>query len=499
MGTPQGKKMTPKKGQLAAYDRRSPSKISKSQKTPKLNKLKTPTSTPRATAYTHKLPTGEQKKGNGRVTGRSLIMWNRPRMTEKLLLHMHYECARHKINIPWDAIAHRLRPGSSGQAILQHVGRVRKELLAEGHMVPPPAHKSSPSTPYDPTVRGYVRDPTSDDKLATRSVGFDEKLDDAKINLPDAFDALDEGEDDSFTEANGELFTEADDELFTDNGELFTPEADANVTVLEDDIPLPVTPTPIRHAAPRQPVSATPVSATPVSITPMSTTQYNLKPQSFQQGNVVAAQQLELFGSNLFTNITPPNFLLNSTEGLQPMGIQNPLAFANDTQLLMGGANLFDPFTLQPLIKPSHEQISPCGQSPLGQIPYPFFTGNQLNLQYGGYYNLPQPGFNNLAQPGFIPHAPVGFTMPPTPPPALYKAEDKVEPVSSPTANNHRGISVSPVSSPVAAQLPTLQLETLQPVIESPEQQLDEATPVHPYSDDFVGHELLLEFLANSE
>lgn len=77
MGTPQGKKVTPKKGQTAAYDRRSPSKILKAQMTPKINKLKTPTSTPRETAYTHKLPTGEQKKGNGRVTGRSLIMWNR--------------------------------------------------------------------------------------------------------------------------------------------------------------------------------------------------------------------------------------------------------------------------------------------------------------------------------------------------------------------------------------------------------------------------------------
>ncbi|KAL7963605.1 hypothetical protein V8C34DRAFT_310530 [Trichoderma compactum] len=460
MGTPQGKKITPKKGQTAAHDRRSPSKILKAQMTPKIDKLKTPTSTPRDTAYTHKLPTGEQKKGNGRVTGRSLIMWNRPRMTEKLLLHMHYECIRHKVNIPWDAIAHRLRPGSSGQAILQHVNRVRKELLAEGHMVPPPAHKTSPSTPYDPTIRGYVRDPTSDDKLATRSVGFDEKLDDAKINLPDALDALDEGEDDSFTEANGELFT---------------PEADANVIVLEDDIPLPVTPTPVRHAAPRQPVSAT---------------QYSLKPQSLQQGHVAATQQIELFDSTLFANITPPNFLLDSTEGLQPMGIQNPIVFSNEAQLLMGGASLFDPFTPQPLIKPSHEQISPCGQSPLGQVPNPFFMGNPLNLPYGGYYNL--------TQPGFIPNAPLGFTMPPTPP-ALYKAEEKVEPVSSPTANNHRGISVSPVSSPIAAQLPTLQLETLQPVIESPEQQLDEATPAHPYSDKFVGHELLLEFLANSE
>ncbi|KAL7781976.1 hypothetical protein V8C43DRAFT_319372 [Trichoderma afarasin] len=469
MGLPE-MKTTPKKSQTAAHDRHTPSKVMKSQKTPKVDKLKTPGSTPRETAYTHNLPTGEQKKGNGRVSGRSLIMWNRPRMTEKLLLHIHYECVRHKVNIPWDAISHRLRPGSSGQAILQHVNKLRKELLAEGHMVPPPAHKNSPSTPYDPTVRGYVRDPTSDDKHATRSVGFDEKLDDAKINLPDAFDAMDEGEDEFFPEANGD--------------ELCTPESDDNVIVLEDDIPLPVTPTPVRHAAPRPSVSA-------------SATQYNLNAQSIQQDNVAATQQLDLFDNNLFADITPPNFVLNNTEGLQPMGVQNPIAFNNEAQLFMGGANLFDPFTTQPLVKPSHEQISPCGQSPLGNVPNSFFMGNPRGLQSGGFYNnIAQHNF--MAQSNFMAQPPFGFAMPPTPP-ALFNPEDKEEPQSSPAANEHRGISVSPVSSPVAAQLPTFQPETLQPEIESPEQQLDEATPALPFSDDFVGHDLLLKFLAAAE
>ncbi|QYT01388.1 hypothetical protein H0G86_008429 [Trichoderma simmonsii] len=469
MGAPE-LKTTPKKNQTAALDRRTPSKVLKSQRTPKVNELKTPGSTPSETAYTHNLPTGEQKKGNGRVTGRRLIMWNRPRMTEKLLLHIHYECVRHKVNIPWDAISHRLHPGSSGQAILQHVNRLRKELFAEGHMVPPPAHKNSPSTPYDPTVRGYVRDPTSDDKRATRSVGFDEKLDDAKMNLPDAFDAMDEGEDEFFLEANGD--------------ELCTPEADDNVIALEDDIPLPVTPTLVRHAAPRPSVSA-------------SATQYSLNAQNIQQDNVAATQQLDLFDNNLFADITPPNFVLNSTEGLQPMGVQNPIAFTNEAQLLMGGANLFDPFTTQPLVKPSHEQISPCGQSPLGKVPNSFFMGNPYNFQSGGFYNnMAQPNF--MAQSNFMAQPPFGFAMPPTPP-ALFNPEDKEEPQSSPAANEHRGISVSPVSSPVAAQLPTFQPETLQPEIESPEQQLDEATPALPFSDDFVGHDLLLQFLATAE
>lgn len=292
MGTPQAKK-TPSKGRTAAQDRRSPSKILKAEQTPKSDKIKTPSSTPRDTNYTHNLPTGEQKKGNGRVSGRSLIMWNRkliasrvpsfkfslqytnsptrPRMAEKLILHLHYECVRHKVNIPWDSIAHRLRPGSSGAAVLQHVHRLRKELLAEGHMVPPPAQKASPSTPFDPTVRGYVRDPTSDDKHATRPVGFDEKMDDAKINLPDALDALEEGDGEDFI--------------------------DANVTFLEDEIQLPVTPTPVRHAAPRRPVSAP---------------HYRTKSQNFQHENGEDSQRL--IDSNSFTDISPPSFMLNHTE-----------------------------------------------------------------------------------------------------------------------------------------------------------------------------------------
>ncbi|EHK24463.1 uncharacterized protein TRIVIDRAFT_199076 [Trichoderma virens Gv29-8] len=468
MGTPQGKKTTPKKGQTAAHNRRSPSKALKAEQTPNLDKLKTPSSTPRETAYTHNLPTDEQKKGNGRVTGRSLIMWNRPRMAEKLLLHIHYECARHKVNVPWDAIAHRLHPGSSGQAVLQHVNRLRKELLSEGHMVPPLAHKTSPSAPYDPTIRGYVRDLTSDDKLATRSVGFDEKLDDAKINLPDALDALEEDDGDFFTEAIGEV----------------SAEANADFTVLEDDIQFPVTPTPVRHAAPRRPVS---------------TPHYSMKPQSLQQVNTEATQQL--FDPNLFANISPPNFLLDSIEGFQPMGIQTPATFANESQLLMGGDNLFDPFITQPLIKPSHGQISPSGQMslaqmplaqmPLGQMPLdqvqqPFFMGNPFSAQLAGY--------SNLVQSSFMPHPPYGFTMPPTTP-TLFKTEQKEEPLSAPVANNDRGISVSPVSSPIAAQLPPFQPETLQPVIESPEQ--NEVTAENPYADDFAGHELLLEFLAS--
>ncbi|KAG6011663.1 hypothetical protein E4U54_007964 [Claviceps lovelessii] len=147
--------------------------------------------TPRTARYSHRLPTDEQRKGNGRVAGRSLIMWNRPRMAEKLLLHIQYECSRHKINMPWDAIAHRLHPGSSGQAVCQHIHRLRRELVAEGHLVPPPLHKSGSFV--DPQIRGYTRQNVDTNDLeTTRPVTFDERLDDPKLNLPDAANLSDE-------------------------------------------------------------------------------------------------------------------------------------------------------------------------------------------------------------------------------------------------------------------------------------------------------------------
>ncbi|CCE28257.1 related to RNA-binding protein cabeza [Claviceps purpurea 20.1] len=152
---------------------------------------KTKDDTPRTARYSHRLPTTEQRKGNGRKSGRSLIMWSRPRMAEKLLLHIQYECSRHKITLPWDAIAHRLHPGSSGQAVCQHIHRLRRELVAEGHLVPPPPQKAGSFV--DPDIRGYTRQNVdSNDLETTRAVTFDERLEDAKLNLPDAVNLSDE-------------------------------------------------------------------------------------------------------------------------------------------------------------------------------------------------------------------------------------------------------------------------------------------------------------------
>lgn len=110
-------------------------------------------------------------------------------MAEKLMLHLHYECTRHKVAIPWDTIAHRLHPGSSGAAVVQHINRLRKELVSEGHLVPPVAQKPGTSSATDPNIRGYIReDMHGEDRESVRPVYFGEKVDDAKFNLPDAFD-----------------------------------------------------------------------------------------------------------------------------------------------------------------------------------------------------------------------------------------------------------------------------------------------------------------------
>ncbi|KAI6360115.1 hypothetical protein MCOR25_006823 [Pyricularia grisea] len=143
-------------------------------------------------------PHGAQKSANGRNEGRSLIMWGRPRMIEKVMMHLQYECSRHKIELPWDAIAHRLHPGSTGGAVVQHLGRLRSQLIVEGHLVPPPMQKPGSRAQVDPWVRGYVRKDqdakvcfkTGNEAFETRAVRFDEKLDDRHFNIPDAVDVI---------------------------------------------------------------------------------------------------------------------------------------------------------------------------------------------------------------------------------------------------------------------------------------------------------------------
>ncbi|CAG9979473.1 unnamed protein product [Clonostachys byssicola] len=195
MGSKTAKRTPAKDGRSPIATRRSASKSLKAEQTPSPSPAKSASSrnrTPRS-AFTHRPPTAEERKSNGRVPGRNLIVWGRPRMAEKLLLHMQYELARHKIQVPWDYVAHRLHPGSSGAAIVQHLNRIRRELVAKGHLVPPATSRNGAVHPEstDPTVRGYVReDMDGEDKESVRPVRFDEVMDDRKFNLP-SMDNLD--------------------------------------------------------------------------------------------------------------------------------------------------------------------------------------------------------------------------------------------------------------------------------------------------------------------
>ncbi|TPX13200.1 uncharacterized protein E0L32_006400 [Thyridium curvatum] len=139
--------------------------------------------------HSHLPPLPEDRGRNGRQEGRNLITWTRPRMAEKLLLHIQYECSRHKIELPWDAISHRLHPGSSGGAVLQHMNRLRHTLVAEGHLVPPICQKPGSRVRVDPSIRGYVRaNMEGQDCVTTRPVPFNEPMDDRRFNIPDTFD-----------------------------------------------------------------------------------------------------------------------------------------------------------------------------------------------------------------------------------------------------------------------------------------------------------------------
>lgn len=103
-------------------------------------------------------------------------------MSDKLLQVLVYECNRAKIRLPWDQVAHRLNPGSSGNSITQWLGRNRNDLIAEGHIVPPPL-----SPRADRTVRGVMRaDLDGNDTTTTREVLFTEPLYHPEYSLGDA-------------------------------------------------------------------------------------------------------------------------------------------------------------------------------------------------------------------------------------------------------------------------------------------------------------------------
>ncbi|KAK6583613.1 hypothetical protein PZA11_003343 [Diplocarpon coronariae] len=125
----------------------------------------------------------------GRVITRSLVLWHRkisacPRMIEKLLLCLQYECHKAQIKLPWDKAVHRLNVGSSGTSALQHLNKTRDTLISEGHITPPTLGKDTSNDP--PTLRGYARDMDAECPTATRALRWSEHVIHPKKNLEDS-------------------------------------------------------------------------------------------------------------------------------------------------------------------------------------------------------------------------------------------------------------------------------------------------------------------------
>lgn len=105
-------------------------------------------------------------------------------MYEKAFLITCYEVEKKGVELPWAAIAHRLDPGTTGDAVKQAVARLHQTLLAEGHMVPPETALK------DNWTRGLTRlYPDSfhdDDILYCRPVGWLEDLEHLTEKKPSA-------------------------------------------------------------------------------------------------------------------------------------------------------------------------------------------------------------------------------------------------------------------------------------------------------------------------
>ncbi|KAK1251101.1 hypothetical protein MKX07_005656 [Trichoderma sp. CBMAI-0711] len=252
----------PKKDQLAAAHSASAAiKSAQALQTAKATKApdpatkapppapKAPPPAPTETGFTHHLPTKDQIAANGRRPGRNLVLWQRPRMAEKLLHCLIYEMELMDMRVSWNNIAHRLRPGTSGSSLKQYIHRSRNGLVAEGHVVAPLFKRGKP---YDPTIRGYVRDVNEDGEIIVRAVGYGEYIEDPRVNEPDALAVLDQ--------VKAQLETQEASDV--EGAEDFDFEEDispATCFTIPDDAnnAMPPSPTPARHAAPRQSVSAT--------------------------------------------------------------------------------------------------------------------------------------------------------------------------------------------------------------------------------------------------
>ncbi|EFQ30009.1 uncharacterized protein GLRG_05153 [Colletotrichum graminicola M1.001] len=147
--------------------------------------------------WTEHPPTKEQTAANGRQKGRSLVQWNRPDTAITLLLNTLYQASIQGHKLSMDAIAHRTHCGASGQSLIQHLARERRKILKRGRMAPPVT-----GTRYDPTVRGVVLEPTSDNPNAERKISFRDVDNETDFDEPELEEP--EFEDPAFEEAEFE-------------------------------------------------------------------------------------------------------------------------------------------------------------------------------------------------------------------------------------------------------------------------------------------------------
>jgi hypothetical protein len=96
-----------------------------------------------------------------------------------LLLHLVYESHQAGRPIDWTKAAKRLDPQATGNAVNQHLNKLRSGMLKAGHLVPP---SRSSEHPGGPSIRGYIinHDAGPDDP-DVRAVSWDEEVEE-KMN-----------------------------------------------------------------------------------------------------------------------------------------------------------------------------------------------------------------------------------------------------------------------------------------------------------------------------
>ncbi|EMC97003.1 hypothetical protein BAUCODRAFT_435379 [Baudoinia panamericana UAMH 10762] len=70
------------------------------------------------------------------AAGRKLVRWD-PDKDQLILLAVDYECTKNGITVPWDAVAAHVASYLTGEGIKQHLAKVYKFRVEEGHKVPP--------------------------------------------------------------------------------------------------------------------------------------------------------------------------------------------------------------------------------------------------------------------------------------------------------------------------------------------------------------------------